>query len=79
LSICNEVGEVRRREPLDVPDAEIPKDVVNGGRRLPANDVAKAHLELILKCKPRELSQDPALFVLRDSIMRKRASSLDMT
>ena len=66
--VCENVGEVRRREPFDVPDAEIPKDVVNGGRRLLANDVAKADLELVLKCQPREFCQDRALFFLRDSI-----------
>jgi hypothetical protein len=66
--VCDQIGEVRRREPLDVPDAEIPKDVVDGGRRLPPNDVAKALLELVLKCQPREFNQDRALFILRDSI-----------
>lgn len=66
--VCEEVGEAWSREPLDVPAAEIPKDVVKAGRRLPTNDVVKARLELVLKCQPRELSQDRALFVLRDSI-----------
>ena len=53
---------------MDVPNTEVPKDVVNGRRRFLANDVAKGHLKLLLKCQPREFSQDRTLFVLRDSI-----------
>src|ERR1700719_5365574 len=42
------VGEVRRSEPLDVPGAEIPKNIVKAGRRFAANDVAKGRLKLLL-------------------------------
>src|ERR1700692_3738847 len=66
--VCEEVPEARRREPLDIPAAEIPKDVVKAGLRLPANDVAKAGLEPVLDCQPRKLGEDRALFVQRDSI-----------
>ena len=66
--VCEKVGEARSREPLDVPAAEIPKDVVKAGRRLSTNDAAQALFELVLKYQPRELSQNRAEFVRRDSI-----------
>ena len=49
-------------------NAEIPNDVVKGGRRLPPNDVAKAIFELVFQCQARKFGQDRALFVLRNSI-----------
>jgi hypothetical protein len=39
---CEKVDEARSREPVNVSAAEIPKEVVKAGRRLPTNDVAKA-------------------------------------
>jgi hypothetical protein len=47
--VCYYVREVRRSEPLDVPGAEVPKDIVKAGRRFAANDVAKGRLELVLQ------------------------------
>jgi hypothetical protein len=66
--VREEVGEVGRREPLDVPDAEITKNIVKAGRRLLANEAAKALFELVLKCQSRELSQHCTLLILRNSI-----------
>jgi hypothetical protein len=66
--ICHEVGKIRRREPLDVTNAEISENVVYGGHRLLANDVAEAPFELGLECQARKFTQDRTLFVLRDSI-----------
>src|SRR5271156_5517871 len=66
--IRHEVGKIRRREPLDITSAEISENVVYGGHRLLANDVAQAPFELGLECQARKFTQDRALFVLRDSI-----------
>src|SRR5580698_3591049 len=65
--ICHEVRKIRRREPLDVTNAEISENVVYGGHRLLANDVAEAPFELGLECQARKFTQDRTLFVLRDS------------
>jgi hypothetical protein len=59
-SVSEKVDEARSREPVNVSAAEIPKEVVKAGRRLPTNDVAKARLELVLQCQPTELSQNRA-------------------
>jgi hypothetical protein len=48
--VCDYVREVRRSEPLDVPGAEIPENIVKAGRRFTANDVAKGRLELVFEC-----------------------------
>jgi hypothetical protein len=58
--VFEEIGEARSREPLNAPCAEIPKEVVKAGRRLPTNDIAKARLELVFHCQPGEFSQDRA-------------------
>src|SRR5271170_6718702 len=77
--VCEDVGEARRREPLDVPDAEIPKDVVKAGRRLPTNDVAKARLELALKCCEFSGSMQHCLAVYsREFETLKSSSGVDL-
>ena len=45
--IRDDIGKVGGRLPLDISNAEIPNDVVKGGRRLPPNDVAKAIFESV--------------------------------
>jgi hypothetical protein len=39
--IRDDIGKVGGCVPVDMSNAEIPNDVVKGGRRLPPNDVAK--------------------------------------
>src|SRR5882762_487012 len=45
--IRDDIGKVGGCVPLDISNAEIPNDVVKGGRRLPPNDVAKAIFESV--------------------------------
>jgi hypothetical protein len=48
--VCDYIREVRGSEPLNIPGAEIPKNIVKAGRGFAANDVAKGSPELVLKC-----------------------------
>src|SRR3984893_7213396 len=66
--IRDDIGKVGGCVSLDIPNAEIPNDVVKGGLRLPTSDVAKALFESVFKCQARKFGQDRALFVLRKSI-----------
>src|SRR5580658_4479741 len=52
--IRDDIGKVWGCVPLDISNAEIPNDVVKGGLRLPASDVAKALFESVLKCQARK-------------------------
>jgi hypothetical protein len=45
--IRDDIGKVGGCVPIDISNAEIPNDVVKGGRRLPPNDVAKAIFESV--------------------------------
>jgi hypothetical protein len=45
--IRDDVGKVGGCVLPDISNAEIPNDVVKGGRRLPSNDVAKAIFESV--------------------------------
>ncbi len=47
--VRDEIGKVGVRVALYIPDAEIPNDVVKGGRRLLTNDVAKALFESVFE------------------------------
>src|ERR1700730_14959423 len=47
--IRDDIGKVGGCVPLDISNAEIPNDVVKGGRRLPPNDVAKALFKSVFK------------------------------
>ncbi len=50
----DEVCEIWRREPLNVSNAKIPKNVVNRRHRFLTNDVAKASFKSVLECQPRK-------------------------
>src|ERR1700722_12484600 len=47
--IRDDIGKVGVRILLDIPNTEIPVNVFKGGRRLLANDVAKALFESVFK------------------------------
>src|ERR1700723_2379617 len=66
--IRDDIGKVGGCVPLDISNAEIPNDVVNGGLRLPTSDVAKPLFESVLKCQARKFGYDRAFFVVRNSI-----------
>ena len=65
---CDEVCEIWRCEPLNLSNAEVPKNVVNRRHRFLTNDFAKATFKSILECQPRKCGQDRLLFILRDAI-----------
>jgi hypothetical protein len=64
--LFEKVGEVGRREALDVPDTNIAKEVVVTGRRLPPNETAEGISELSLHSQAGELGENGAYRVLRD-------------
>jgi hypothetical protein len=54
FSSCDEVREIWRCEPVNVSNAEIPKNIVNRRHRFLTNDIAKASFKSVLKCQPRK-------------------------
>src|ERR1700722_15869766 len=66
--IRDDIGKVGGYVPLDISNAEIPNDVVEGGLRLPTSDVATVLFESVFQCQARKFGRDRALFVLRNSI-----------
>src|SRR5277367_1208103 len=50
----DKVCEIWRCEPLNVSNAEIPKNVVNCRHRFLTNDIAKASFKSVLECQPRK-------------------------
>src|SRR5277367_7078297 len=50
----DKICEIWRCEPLNVSNAEIPKNVVNRRHRFLTNDVAKASFKSVLECQPRK-------------------------
>jgi pimeloyl-ACP methyl ester carboxylesterase len=52
FSSCDAVREIWRCEPVNVSNAEIPKNIVNRRHRFLTNDIAKASFKSILKCQP---------------------------
>src|SRR5260370_13421280 len=55
--IRDDIGKVGGCVPLDISNAEIPNDVVKGGRRLPPNDVAKAIFDNIVRRSEEHTSE----------------------
>jgi hypothetical protein len=55
--IRDDIGKVGGCVPFDIANAEIPNDVLKGGRRLPPNDVAKAIFESVFKCQARKFGR----------------------
>src|SRR5580692_7367246 len=66
--IRDDIGKVGGCVSLDISNAEIANDVVEGGLRLPTSDVAKALFESVFKCQTRKFGEDRALFVLGNLI-----------